>query len=161
MCERFNRTRRRVFVSGGPDGRRYRRSVRQGQAWTSSSTKPTEALPAGKARITKSLERGVSVGKVTEDASAPRHWPSEFHNSLADTVRSSAGHRGGHEDDGVKGTIFAEIDKLITDPTRAGVEHVQHSIMKIAARRSNPGRGSLDFSIGAGADSVPNWSARS
>ena len=38
---------------------------------------PTEALTtAGHDRITKSLERGVSVGQDHRTRARPRHWPS-------------------------------------------------------------------------------------
>jgi 3-hydroxybutyryl-CoA dehydrogenase len=103
---------------------------------------PTEALTtAGKARITKSLERGVSVGKVTERERTAALAKLSFTTSLADLSDRQLVIEAVIEDDGVKGKIFSELDKLITDPNAVLASNTSSiPIMKIAAATQNPGR---------------------
>ena len=103
---------------------------------------PTEALTtAGKARITKSLERGVSVGKITERERTAALAKLSFTTSLADLSDRQLVIEAVIEDDGVKGKIFAELDKLITDPDAVLASNTSSiPIMKIAAATQNPGR---------------------
>jgi 3-hydroxybutyryl-CoA dehydrogenase len=103
---------------------------------------PTEALTtAGKARITKSLERGVSVGKITERERTAALAKLSFTTSLADLSDRQLVIEAVIEDDGVKGKIFAELDKLITDPNAVLASNTSSiPIMKIAAATQNPGR---------------------
>ena len=103
---------------------------------------PTEALTtAGTARITKSLERGVSVGKITERECTAALAKLKFTTSLADLSDSQLVIEAVIEDDAVKGKIFAELDKLITDPNAVLASNTSSiPIMKIAAATKNPGR---------------------
>jgi 3-hydroxybutyryl-CoA dehydrogenase len=103
---------------------------------------PTEALTtAGKARITKSLERGVSVGKITERERTAALGNLKFTTSLADLSDRQLVIEAVIEDDTVKGKIFAELDKLITDPDAVLASNTSSiPIMKIAAATQNPGR---------------------
>jgi 3-hydroxybutyryl-CoA dehydrogenase len=103
---------------------------------------PTEALTtAGKARITKSLDRGVSVGKITERERTAALAKLSFTTSLADLSDRQLVIEAVIEDDGVKGKIFAELDKLITDPDAVLASNTSSiPIMKIAAATQNPGR---------------------
>src|SRR5258708_21759010 len=103
---------------------------------------PTEALTtAGKARITKSLERGVSVGKITESERTAALAKLSFTTSLADLSDRQLVIEAVIEDDTVKGKIFAELDKLITDPDAVLASNTSSiPIMKIAAAPQNPGR---------------------
>ncbi len=103
---------------------------------------PTEALTtAGKARITKSLERGVSVGKITERERTAALAKLTFTTSLADLSDRQLVIEAVIEDDTVKGEIFAELDKLITDPDAVLASNTSSiPIMKIAAATDNPGR---------------------
>ncbi len=103
---------------------------------------PTEALTtAGKARITKSLERGVSVGKVTERERTAALAKLSFTTSLADLADRQLVIEAVIEDDAVKGKIFAELDKLITDPNAVLASNTSSiPIIKIAAATKNPGR---------------------
>jgi len=103
---------------------------------------PTEALTtAGKARIAKSLERGVSVGKVAERERTAALAKLSFTTSLADLSDRQLVIEAVIEDDGVKGKIFAELDKLITDPNAVLASNTSSiPIMKIAAATQNPGR---------------------
>jgi 3-hydroxybutyryl-CoA dehydrogenase len=103
---------------------------------------PTEALTtAGKARITKSLERGVSVGKITERERTAALGNLKFTTGLADLSDRQLVIEAVIEDDTVKGKIFAELDKLITDPDAVLASNTSSiPIMKIAAATQNPGR---------------------
>jgi 3-hydroxybutyryl-CoA dehydrogenase len=103
---------------------------------------PTEALTtAGKARVTKSLERGVSVGKITEDERTAALDKLQFTTNLADLSDRQLVIEAVIEDDTVKGKIFAELDKLITDPDAVLASNTSSiPIMKIAAATKNPGR---------------------
>jgi 3-hydroxybutyryl-CoA dehydrogenase len=103
---------------------------------------PTEALTtAGKARITKSLERGVSVGKITEGERSAALDKLKFTTSLTDLSDRHLVIEAVIEDDAVKGEIFAELDKLITDPDAILASNTSSiPIMKIAAATQNPGR---------------------
>src|ERR1700681_659038 len=103
---------------------------------------PTEALiTAGKARITKSLERGVSVGKITERERTAALAKLKFKNSLTDLSDRQLVIEAVIEDETVKGKIFADLDKLITDPDAVLASNTSSiPIMKIAATTQNPGR---------------------
>ncbi len=103
---------------------------------------PTEALTtAGKARITKSLERGVSVGKITERERTAALAKLTFTTSLADLSDRQLVIEAVIEDETVKGNIFAELDRLITDPDAVLASNTSSiPIMKIAAATGNPGR---------------------
>jgi 3-hydroxybutyryl-CoA dehydrogenase len=103
---------------------------------------PTEALTtAGTARITKSLERGVSVGKITERECTAALAKLKFTTSLADLSDRQLVIEAVIEDDAVKSKIFAELDKLITDPNAVLASNTSSiPIMKIAAATKNPGR---------------------
>jgi 3-hydroxybutyryl-CoA dehydrogenase len=103
---------------------------------------PTEALTtAGKARIAKSLERGVSVGKITERERTAALAKLSFTTRLADLSDRQLVIEAVIEDDTVKGKIFAELDKLITDPDAVLASNTSSiPIMKIAAATQNPSR---------------------
>jgi 3-hydroxybutyryl-CoA dehydrogenase len=103
---------------------------------------PTEALTtAGKARVTKSLERGVSAGKVTERERSAALGRLKFTTSLADLSDRQLVIEAVIEDATVKGKIFAELDELITDPDAVLASNTSSiPIMKIAAATQNPGR---------------------
>ena len=103
---------------------------------------PTEALTTtGTARITKSLERGVSVGKITERECTAALAKLKFTTSLADLSDRQLVIEAVIEDETVKRKIFAELDKLITDPDAVLASNTSSiPIMKIAAATQNPGR---------------------
>jgi 3-hydroxybutyryl-CoA dehydrogenase len=103
---------------------------------------PTEELTAaGKARITKSLERGVSTGKITERERDQALAKLKFTTSLADLSDRQLVIEAVVEDEAVKAKIFAELDKLITDPEAVLASNTSSiPIMKIAAATENPGR---------------------
>jgi 3-hydroxybutyryl-CoA dehydrogenase len=103
---------------------------------------PTEALvAAGRDRIAKSLERGVSKGKLTEaerDAALAKLTST---TSLSDLADRQLVIEAIIEDDTVKAKVFAELDAVITDPDAVLASNTSSiPIMKIAAATKNPGR---------------------
>jgi len=103
---------------------------------------PTEALTtAGRNRIAKSLERGVSVGKVTERERAAALAKLKFTTSLADLSDRQLIIEAVIEDESVKTAIFAELDRVVTDPDAVLASNTSSiPIMKLAAATENPGR---------------------
>jgi 3-hydroxybutyryl-CoA dehydrogenase len=103
---------------------------------------PTEALvEAGRDRITKSLERGVSKGKLSEaerDAALARLSVTTKLSDLSDrqlVIEAIV------EDAAVKAKVFAELDEVVTDPDAVLASNTSSiPIMKIAAATKNPGR---------------------
>jgi 3-hydroxybutyryl-CoA dehydrogenase len=103
---------------------------------------PTEALvEAGRDRITKSLERGVSKGKLSEaerDAALTRLSVTTKLSDLSDrqlVIEAIV------EDAAVKAKVFAELDEVVTDPDAVLASNTSSiPIMKIAAATKNPGR---------------------
>ena len=102
----------------------------------------TEALiTAGRNRIVKSLERGVSAGKVTERERDRALENLAFTTSLTDLADRQLVIEAVVEDEAVKAEIFAELDRVITDPDAVLASNTSSiPIMKIAAATKNPGR---------------------
>ena len=103
---------------------------------------PTEALlGAGRDRITGSLERAASRGKLSEadrDATLARF---SFTTNLADLSDRQLVIEAVVEDETVKGKIFAQLDELIADPDAVLASNTSSiPIMKIAAATKNPSR---------------------
>jgi 3-hydroxybutyryl-CoA dehydrogenase len=100
-----------------------------------------ELITAGRARIMKSLERGVSAGKITErerDAAVGR---LTFTTNLADLGDRQLVIEAIIEDETVKSQIFAELDQVITDPDAVLASNTSSiPIMKLAAATQNPSR---------------------
>jgi 3-hydroxybutyryl-CoA dehydrogenase len=103
---------------------------------------PTEELTtAGKARITKSLERGVSAGKITERERDQALANLRFTTELKDLADRQLVIEAVVEDETVKGKIFTALDEIITDPDAVLASNTSSiPIMKIAAATKNPGR---------------------
>jgi 3-hydroxybutyryl-CoA dehydrogenase len=103
---------------------------------------PTEELTtAGKARITKSLERGVSTGKITERERDRALANLKFTTELRDLTDRELVIEAVIEDETVKRKIFAELDEIIADPDAVLASNTSSiPIMKIAAATKNPGR---------------------
>ena len=103
---------------------------------------PTEALTtAGRNRIVKSLERGVSAGKVTERERSAALAKLKFTTSLADLADRQLVIEAVIEDETVKAKVFAELDRLIDDPEAVLASNTSSiPIMKLAAATENPGR---------------------
>src|SRR5690349_3475823 len=103
---------------------------------------PTDALiNAGRDRVTGSLERAVSKGKLSEsdrDATLAR---LRFTTDLADLADRQLVIEAVVEDETVKAKIFAELDEVITDPDAVLASNTSSiPIMKIAAATKNPAR---------------------
>jgi 3-hydroxybutyryl-CoA dehydrogenase len=103
---------------------------------------PTEELTtAGRARIVKSLERGVSAGKVTERERDQALAKLKFTTDLTDMADRQLVVEAVVEDEAVKAKIFAELDRVITDPDAVLASNTSSiPIMKLAAATENPGR---------------------
>ncbi|KUH82342.1 MULTISPECIES: 3-hydroxybutyryl-CoA dehydrogenase [unclassified Mycobacterium] len=100
-----------------------------------------ELVQAGRKRITGSLERAASKGKLSEsdrDAALAR---LKFSTSLADMADRQLVIEAVVEDEAVKGKIFAELDEIVTDPDAVLASNTSSiPIMKIAAATKNPSR---------------------
>ncbi|NGX09637.1 3-hydroxybutyryl-CoA dehydrogenase [Mycobacteroides franklinii] len=102
----------------------------------------TEALvKAGSARIVKSLDRGVSAGKITERERDAAVANLKFTTDLADFSDRQLVIEAVIEDESIKASIFAKLDEVITDPDAVLASNTSSiPIMKIAAATKNPGR---------------------
>ncbi|BBZ35456.1 3-hydroxybutyryl-CoA dehydrogenase [Mycolicibacterium confluentis] len=102
----------------------------------------SEALvTAGRNRIVKSLERGVSSGKITEKERDRALQSLSFTTDLKDLADRQLVIEAVIEDETVKAKIFAELDAVITDPDAVLASNTSSiPIMKIAAATKNPQR---------------------
>ncbi len=100
-----------------------------------------ELLNAGRSRLTGSLERATSKGKLSEadrDATLAR---LRFTTDLTDMADRQLVIEAVVEDETVKAKIFAELDRIITDPDAVLASNTSSiPIMKIAAATKNPSR---------------------
>ena len=103
---------------------------------------PTDELvTAGNRRLTQSLERAAAKGKLTEDDRDAALARLKFTTDLADLADRQLVIEAVVEDETVKGKIFAELDKVITDPDAVLASNTSSiPIMKIAAATQNPSR---------------------
>ncbi len=103
---------------------------------------PTEALTtAGRNRIVKSVERGVSAGKITERERDAAVAKLKFTTDLTELADRQLVIEAVVEDENVKTAIFAELDRVITDPDAVLASNTSSiPIMKVAAATANPGR---------------------
>jgi 3-hydroxybutyryl-CoA dehydrogenase len=115
-------------------------SVRAGVDVTVFET--TDALiTAGRNRIIKSLERGVSAGKVTERERDRALDKLTFTTDLKDLADRQLVIEAVVEDEAVKAQIFAELDQVVTDLDAVLASNTSSiPIMKIAAATQNPKR---------------------
>jgi 3-hydroxybutyryl-CoA dehydrogenase len=103
---------------------------------------PTDELvTAGHKRLTQSLERAAAKGKLSEDDRDAALARLKFTTDLADLADRQLVIEAVVEDETVKGKIFAELDKVITDPDAVLASNTSSiPIMKIAAATQNPSR---------------------
>jgi len=103
---------------------------------------PTEELvDAGRKRITSSLERAASKGKLSEDERDATLARLTYTTDLADLYDRHLVIEAVVEDEAVKAKIFAELDKVVTDPDAVLASNTSSiPIMKIAAATANPSR---------------------
>jgi 3-hydroxybutyryl-CoA dehydrogenase len=100
-----------------------------------------ELITAGRNRIVKSLERGVSAGKITERERDAAIGKLAFTTDLADLSDRQLVIEAVVEDETVKTQIFAELDRVVTDPAAVLASNTSSiPIMKIAAATENPAR---------------------
>jgi 3-hydroxybutyryl-CoA dehydrogenase len=102
----------------------------------------TETLTAnGRNRIVKSLERGVSAGKITERERDRAVEGLRFTTDLTDLADRQLVIEAVVEDEAVKAAIFAELDAIVTDPGAVRASNTSSiPIMKLAAATKNPQR---------------------
>src|ERR1700756_5548182 len=103
---------------------------------------PTEALiTAGRNRIVKSLERGVSAGKAAERERDRALSQLTFTTDLNDLADRKLVIEAILEDEAVKAQVFAELDRVVTDPEAVLASNTSSiPIMKIAAATNHPQR---------------------
>jgi 3-hydroxybutyryl-CoA dehydrogenase len=103
---------------------------------------PTEDLTtAGRNRIVKSVERGVSAGKITERERDAAVAKLKFTTDLTALADRQLVIEAVVEDENVKTSIFAELDRVVTDPDAVLASNTSSiPIMKVAAATANPGR---------------------
>ncbi|MGV0780675.1 3-hydroxybutyryl-CoA dehydrogenase [Mycolicibacterium peregrinum] len=98
-------------------------------------------VTAGRNRITKSLERGVSAGKITEGEKDAALGKLKFTTTLADLADRQLVIEAVIEDEAVKTKIFADLDRIVTDPDAVLASNTSSiPIMKLAAATQNPAR---------------------
>ena len=102
----------------------------------------TEALTtAGRDRIVKSLDRGISSGKISERERDRAVESMRFTTTLADLADRQLVIEAVIEDDAIKSAIFAQLDEIITDPDAVLASNTSSiPIMKLAAATKNPSR---------------------
>jgi 3-hydroxybutyryl-CoA dehydrogenase len=100
-----------------------------------------ELVEAGRKRITGSLERAASKGKLSESDRDATLGRLTFTTDLADLSDRQLVIEAIIEDEAVKGKVFAALDELITDPDAVLASNTSSiPIMKIAAATKNPSR---------------------
>lgn len=98
-------------------------------------------VTAGRNRITKSLERGVSAGKITEGEKDAALGKLKFTTTLDDLADRQLVIEAVIEDEAVKTKIFADLDRIVTDPDAVLASNTSSiPIMKLAAATQNPAR---------------------
>ncbi|OBH17859.1 3-hydroxybutyryl-CoA dehydrogenase [Mycobacterium sp. E3247] len=98
-------------------------------------------ITAGRNRIVKSLERGVSAGKVTERERDRALSKLTFTTDMKDLADRQLVIEAIIEDDAVKAQVFADLDRVVTDPDAVLASNTSSiPIMKIAAATKNPQR---------------------
>jgi 3-hydroxybutyryl-CoA dehydrogenase len=102
----------------------------------------TEAfINNGRDRIVKSLERGVSAGKITERERDRAVENLKFTTKLTDLSDRQLVIEAVIEDENVKAGIFSQLDEIITDPDAVLASNTSSiPIMKLGAATKNPGR---------------------
>ena len=102
----------------------------------------TDALvTAGRNRIVKSLERGVSAGKITERERDGALERLRFTTALDDLADRQLVIEAVIEDEKIKAGIFSRLDEIITDPHAVLASNTSSiPIMKLGAATKNPGR---------------------
>ncbi|EME18932.1 3-hydroxybutyryl-CoA dehydrogenase [Rhodococcus triatomae] len=100
-----------------------------------------ELAAAGRARILRSLDRGVSSGKITEREREQAAWRLRFTSDLGDFADRQLVVEAVVEDEKIKSAIFAELDQVVTDPDAVLASNTSSiPIMKLGITTSRPER---------------------
>ncbi|WP_299573397.1 3-hydroxybutyryl-CoA dehydrogenase [uncultured Williamsia sp.] len=100
-----------------------------------------ELAAAGRSRILRSLDRGVSSGKLTEREREQASWRLRFTSDLGDFADRQMVCEAVVEDEAVKTGIFTELDKVVTDPTAVLASNTSSiPIMKLGMATQNAHR---------------------
>lgn len=100
-----------------------------------------ELVVAGRARILRSLDRGVSSGKLTERERDQASMRLRFTTDLGDFADRHLVCEAVVEDEAVKTEIFAQLDKVVTDPGAILASNTSSiPIMKLGMATQNTAR---------------------
>ncbi|WP_026919086.1 3-hydroxybutyryl-CoA dehydrogenase [Gordonia shandongensis] len=100
-----------------------------------------ELAAAGRARILRSLDRGVSSGKLTEREREQASWRLRFTSDLGDFADRQLVVEAIIEDEEVKTGVFRELDKVVTDPNAVLASNTSSiPIMKLGMATENASR---------------------
>ena len=100
-----------------------------------------ELAAAGRSRILRSLDRGVSSGKLTEREREQAAWRLRFTSDLGDFADRQLVCEAVVEDEEVKTDIFNELDKVVTDPNAVLASNTSSiPIMKLGMATPTPER---------------------
>ncbi|MCW4353344.1 3-hydroxybutyryl-CoA dehydrogenase [Hoyosella sp. YIM 151337] len=100
-----------------------------------------ELAAAGRARILRSLDRGVSSGKITEREREQAAWRLRFTSDLGDFADRQLVVEAVVEDEKVKTEIFRELDEVVTDPKAVLASNTSSiPIMKLGMATKNSSR---------------------
>ncbi len=100
-----------------------------------------ELAAAGRARILRSLDRGVSSGKITDREREQAAWRLRFTSDLGDFADRQLVVEAVSEDEKVKTAVFSELDSVVTDPHAVLASNTSSiPIMKLAMATKNASR---------------------
>lgn len=100
-----------------------------------------ELATAGRLRILRSLDRGVSSGRLTEREREQAAWRLRFTDRLADFADRQLVVEAVVEDEAVKTAIFRELDAVVTDPAAVLASNTSSlSVASLGAATRDPGR---------------------
>lgn len=103
--------------------------------------KNRELAAAGRSRILRSLDRGVSTGKITEREREQAAWRLRFTSDLGDFADRQLVVEAVDEDEKLKSAIFAELDQIVTDPDAVLASNTSSiPIMKLGIATKAPER---------------------
>ena len=103
---------------------------------------PTRELAAaGRSRILRSLDRGVSSGKITEREREQAAWRLRFTSDMGDFADRQLVVEAVVEDEKVKAEMFAELDEVVTDENAVLASNTSSiPIMKLGIATTAPER---------------------
>uniref|UniRef100_UPI003D90F198 3-hydroxybutyryl-CoA dehydrogenase n=1 Tax=Gordonia sp. B7-2 TaxID=3420932 RepID=UPI003D90F198 len=100
-----------------------------------------ELAAAGRTRVLRSLDRGVSSGKLTEREREQAALRLRFTSDLGDFADRQLVCEAVVEDEDVKAELFAQLDKVVTDPEAVLASNTSSiPIMKLGMATQDAGR---------------------